>query len=232
MTTTTELTSSPAVPPRLGQVFAALEGVTHEQISRFEPPPSDARDAAVLVLLRETTAGIETLLVTRGRDLRAHAGQVAFPGGAIESGDDNAVAAAVRETTEETSLAASHLHPQIVWPRLWIPVSGFAVTPVFGWCSFDGEVVTGTADGEIVAVHTVNLERLVSPAHRVLVRYPNGFNGPGFTVDDVFVWGFTGLLLDRLLHFAGWEQPWDSAADWVLPPTVASPPDSLGPRTA
>ena len=44
------------------------------------------------------------LLIERAHDMRSHAGQVAFPGGAVDPGDDGAVAAALREAVEETGL--------------------------------------------------------------------------------------------------------------------------------
>jgi hypothetical protein len=44
----------------------------------------------------------------------------------------------------------------------------------------------------------------------VSVRHPSGYIGPGFTVRGMLVWGFTALLLDRILALAGWERTWDS----------------------
>ena len=217
------------MPAVLVQTFGALDGVAHDDISRFAPPPRDAKEAAVLVTLRESTSGLQTLLVTRGSSLRAHAGQVAFPGGAVEPADADVVATAVREATEETTLSSDQLQPVLSWPRLWIPVSGFAVTPVFAWWTSEDFAAARDANGEVVAVHHVGIEQLSDPRHRRLVRYPNGALGPGFDVDGLFVWGFTGLLIDRLLHFTGRELPWDATAVVDLPAAVASPPDSLGP---
>ncbi|NDB17764.1 MAG: CoA pyrophosphatase [Actinobacteria bacterium] len=226
------MTARASMPRGLAATFAALEGVTHDQISRFAPPPPDAKHAAVLVLLREGARGPETLLVTRGSGLRKHAGQVAFPGGSVEPDDEDAIAAALRETAEETTLPREHVEPVLTWPRLWIPVSGFAVTPVFAWCASDVDVTARDDNGEVVAVHRVSIEELRVPGQRRQVRYPNGAVGPGFVLGELFVWGFTGLLLDRLLHFAGWEMPWDHTSHIELPAAVPSPPDSLGPRPA
>ena len=217
------------LPEWTAQLLSDIAHVTHEQISRFAKPPDSAREAAVLVLLRDVGQGPETLLLTRSPALKAHAGQVAFPGGSVDADDEDIVATALREAAEETTLHSAVLHPHLIWPKLWIPVSGFAVTPVFAWCSHNGAIERRHDDDEVVQVHSVTLAALSNPAHRSRVRYPNGAHGPAVDVDGLFVWGFTALVLDRLLHFTGFEEPWSSQLDIVLPSATPSPPDSLGP---
>jgi hypothetical protein len=53
------------------------------------------------------------------------------------------------------------------------------------------------------------------------VHHPSGFLGPGFEAGGLFVWGFTALLVDRLLELGGWARPWDEAVTRPLPPDVA-----------
>jgi hypothetical protein len=62
------------------------------------------KPAAVLVPLIESSNGFSVLLTKRTRDLKQHAGQVAFPGGRMEPEDADAVSCALRETEEETGL--------------------------------------------------------------------------------------------------------------------------------
>jgi hypothetical protein len=61
----------------------------------------------------------------------------------------------------------------------------------------------------VSAVHRVPLAELTDPGNRVNVRHPSGYIGPGFMVSDMLVWGFTALLLDRILALGGWARPWD-----------------------
>ena len=63
------------------------------------------RPGAVLVLFGEDPdAGPDILLIERAHDMRSHAGQPAFPGGAVDDDDSGPVAAALREAVEETGL--------------------------------------------------------------------------------------------------------------------------------
>jgi 8-oxo-dGTP pyrophosphatase MutT (NUDIX family) len=64
-----------------------------------------ARRAAVLVPLVERDGETRVVLTLRAPDLRAHAGQWSFPGGACEDGDAHVVAAALREAEEEVGIA-------------------------------------------------------------------------------------------------------------------------------
>ena len=57
----------------------------------------------------------------------------------------------------------------------------------------------------------VAVSELADPATRVMVRGPGGFVSPAFRVKGMLIWGFTAVLVDRLLALAGWERPWDTA---------------------
>ena len=87
--------------------------------------------AAVLVPLVEHPQGFTVLLTQRTPDLKAHAGQISFPGGRIEPGDMSPELAALRETEEEIGLPSTHIE---VLGRLdpYLTVSGYEVTPIVG----------------------------------------------------------------------------------------------------
>ena len=59
-----------------------------------------------------------------------------------------------------------------------------------------------------------------------------GYLSPGFEVRELFVWGFTAGLLDRLIDIAGWAQPWDRTLRRPLPPLPGYPGQSSGPSSA
>ncbi|EST38854.1 NUDIX hydrolase [Streptomycetaceae bacterium MP113-05] len=201
------------LPGWLMPVLSAVTTVQPEQLSRFLPPETGGRPSAVLILFGEGAHGPELLLMERSTSLRTHAGQPSFPGGALdpEDGDPNGdgpLYAALREAEEETGLDPAGVQIFATLPALYIPVSGFVVTPVLGWWHRPTPV-SPVDPAETARVFTVPVSALTDPANRVTVVHPSGYRGPAFTVDSALVWGFTAGLIDRLLHLAGWELPWD-----------------------
>jgi len=189
------------VPAWLAPLAAAASAVRAEDLSRFTPPAQGARDSAVLVLLGEGPLGPDVLLIERAASLREHAGQPAFPGGALDPGE-TAVAAALREAQEETGLDPAGVEVLAALPALFIPFSGYAVVPVLGW--WERPTAVGPVDqGEVAAVVRVPLAELLAPPARVRVRHPSGWIGPAFEVRGLLIWGFTAGLLTRLLEIGG-----------------------------
>lgn len=196
------------VPGWLTALAAAAPAMAVPELR--QPPTAGGRAAAVLILFGEGPSGPDLLLIERAADLRNHAGQPAFPGGAIDESDGGPVAAALREAAEETGLDPAGVRVLAVLPELYIWRSNFRVTPVLGWWESPVAVAPGDP-GEIAAVVRVPVSDLASPTNRIMIRYPSGHIGPAFRVAGLVVWGFTAGVLDQLLRLGGWEQPWDSA---------------------
>ena len=187
---------------------------------RLQAPPQGGRPSAVLLLFGETDGEADLLIVQRGLHLRRHAGQPAFPGGAMEPADGGPVGAALREAAEEVGVDPAGVQVLAVLPELFIARSGFRVTPVLAWWREPSPLVAA-ADGEIVSAARARLADLADPANRLTVRLPNGVSaGPAFRVHGMLIWGFTAMLVDRLLALGGWEQPWDADREEDLPPDV------------
>ncbi|GAB3645401.1 NUDIX hydrolase [Glycomyces tarimensis] len=205
-----------AVPPW----WDALNAAAHEasgpevpHVAKSSAPrhsPDDARAASVLVLLSDRGSGPSVLLQQRASGLRHHPGEVAFPGGAADPGDADATATALREAAEECAVDPASVAVGAELPPIWIPVSGFAVTPVLALWTVP-HAVTPVDGGEVAAAHQVSVDRLADPESRGTVRYPSGRTGPGFRVAGVpLIWGFTAGVLSWLLDLGGWARPWNT----------------------
>jgi len=178
-------------------------------LSAFLPPPGHTpRHSAVLMLFGHDDVGPDVLLTERSATLRSHAGQVAFPGGRLDDGDDGPRGAALREAAEETGLDPAGVEVTGVLPDLYLPPSDYAVTPVLAWWR-EPSAVSVVDPAEVARVVRAPVRELLDPANRFRVTHPSGYVGLGFRVRGLFVWGFTAGLLGRVLTLAGWERPWD-----------------------
>jgi 8-oxo-dGTP pyrophosphatase MutT (NUDIX family) len=192
-----------------------------DDISLFVPSPGHHRRSAVLLLFGEGPAGPDVLLTERAAGLRAHPGQVAFPGGRLEPSDAGPGAAAVREAQEETGLDPAGVVVVGTLPDLYLPVSDYAVTPVLAWWR-EPSPVDAVDLTEVARAVRVPVTELLDPANRFLVTHPSGWVGPGFDASGLFVWGFTAGVLDRVLALAGWERPWSRDRLEPAPPPAAA----------
>jgi 8-oxo-dGTP pyrophosphatase MutT (NUDIX family) len=205
------------LPQWLQPLAAAAASIDDSDLSRF-PVPDDGsgRPSAVLVAFADSADGPAVLLIQRSEDLRKHAGQVAFPGGSLDPTDESLDAAALREANEEVGLDPSSVRIVADLPSIFIPVSGFVVTPVLAWWERPHDVHP-VDRVEVADVALVPIAELVDPENRFLVTHPSGWLGPGFEAGGLFVWGFTAGLLDRLLEFGGWAKPWDQQRRRPIP---------------
>jgi 8-oxo-dGTP pyrophosphatase MutT (NUDIX family) len=206
--TTRSSADNDSVPEWLGKLATAASQL--ETGALTPPPDGGGKPSAVLILFAcaDEQSGPDLLLIQRSDDLRLHAGQPAFPGGAIDPGDSGPVAAALREAAEETGLDPAGVEVVGVLPELFIPRTMFRVVPVLAWWRRPSAVAP-VDSAEVAAVERIKVSELADPATRLMTRTPSGYTSPAFRVRGMLIWGFTALLIDRLLVFGGWEVPWD-----------------------
>jgi len=160
--------------------------------------PPEPRAAAVLVGLMESPEGAGILLTVRAAHLRMHAGQIAFPGGAIDAGDADPVATALREAHEEVGLDPAGVNVLGYLPDQFV-LTGFRITPVVAWvpAGFQARL---QAD-EVQESFVLPLDHLLDPANeRTGVRQLGDFE---FSTRDLQfgphrIWGATAGVLFTL----------------------------------
>ncbi|MDG4768480.1 CoA pyrophosphatase [Solwaraspora sp. WMMD406] len=226
------MTSTPPPPSWWEPLLTRVRSARTADFTPLPTPSAGGRASAVLVLLGEDQPGEpDVLLLQRAATLRNHAGQPAFPGGAADPDDVDLRATALREAEEEVGLDPSSVTVLADLPRLWIPVSGFVVTPILAWWHRP-HPVHPREPAEVAHVTRMPIRELVDPDNRLQVRHASGWVGPAFQLRGMLVWGFTAGVLSTLLEMAGWSGPWP--ADRIIdlppsPPTVSSPEPVAGP---
>ena len=166
------------------------------------------RKGAVLILFSGQEDSPEVLITLRSSQMRSHAGQPSFPGGAIDLNDKDAISAALRESEEEVGLRSETVEVIGVLPELWLPPSNFHVSPVVAWWRDPHEIAPQSVE-EVVRAENISLIDLADPANRAKVRHKSGYIGPAFNVAEMLIWGFTAGIIDRILFHSGYEREWD-----------------------
>jgi 8-oxo-dGTP pyrophosphatase MutT (NUDIX family)/GNAT superfamily N-acetyltransferase len=164
--------------------------------------PGRGRPAAVLVLLFPDSEGeARVLLTARASNMGAHAGEVSFPGGSADEGDEDPIATAIREAVEEVGLdpAACGLRVTGVLEVFALTVSGFRITPVVALAERRPECKP--APDEVARVVEAPVEAFLPDApveleertiRQRLIRYGV------YPVEGERVWGATARMLGQL----------------------------------
>ena len=155
------------------------------------------RPAAVLVpVVDHAEPGV--LLTLRTSDLPNHAGQIAFPGGKIDSGDATPLAAALREAEEEIGLDAALIEP-IGYLDLYLTFTGFRILPVLARVTPNYELRINAS--EVADAFEVPLAFLMNEAnHARKSRDWKGVTRHYYEMPfgERYIWGVTAGILRNL----------------------------------
>lgn len=172
------------------------------------------RRAAVALLLRQGHPSVEVLLIERARHRDdPWSGHMALPGGGVDEGDEDARAAAERETLEEVGIALAEAEwlgrlddqqGRARGTRLDLVISAFVY--------FTPQAVEAQPNHEVATALWVPLGRMLDPERHVLRRFFTHGDTlyPGVRVgesDKHIVWGLTYRFLDMFFRVAGRPLP-------------------------
>ena len=162
------------------------------------PPEHTPVPAAVLVPIVNQPGGLTLLFTERTAHLHDHAGQISFPGGRVDAGDEDRIATALREAQEETGLNPSRVEIIGRLPDYDIP-TGFRVTPVVGWVEPPFQLYPDPF--EVADVFEVPLEFFLDPANHQ--RHSDVRNGRtrhyySMPYGQRNIWGATAGMLHSL----------------------------------
>jgi len=153
------------------------------------------REAAVLVAVQMIKDEPHIILTKRAAALKHHPGQVAFPGGKVDTEDTDVIGAALREAEEEIGLPPSQVEVLgCLAPH--ITITGFRITPIIG-------LVTGTAllkaeQREVEEIFMVPFSFLSDPRnYYICSRRYFAKSRKYYTVPygPYYIWGATARML-------------------------------------
>lgn len=190
---------------RLEQHYRQGEAATPLQLHK-DPRLSggeETRPAAVLIAVTERDEpGV--LMLHRPSHMRAHPGQVAFPGGRLDPGE-TPIVAALREAQEELGIdpakvrvvgACDHYHS----------TSGYDITPVLAMVP--GDIAIHPSPAEVAQWFEVPLAHILSPSNQVdkWIEY-DGVSHPFIEImwQDHRIWGVTAAIIANLTRRLNWH---------------------------
>lgn len=191
----------------ISQVLAVLRATllpvtaAHSLVDELEGERPAARKAAVLLALFVQHGETHLTFIRRASTLRAHSGEIAFPGGSYDSEDASLVATALREASEEIGLLPARVEVLGLLPPVFTVVSNFLIVPVVAYLpSGPGQLLIQTS--EVAEVLLLQLKALADPA----IAHTEVWSTDGRTRTVYFydhgplrIWGATARILFQLL---------------------------------
>ena len=191
----------------ISEVLAVLRGrlqpleTASSLVDVLEGERPDARKSAVLLALFEQDGVAHLVFIRRAATLRAHSGEIAFPGGSYDPEDASLVATALREAYEEIALSPTRVEVLGLLSPVFTVVSNFLILPVVAYLP--------TGPGPLLAQAAEVAELLLLPLHALAdpaIAHTELWSNGGRTRQVYFydygslrIWGATGRILASLL---------------------------------
>jgi len=169
-------------------------------LTRPAGKPGDPHIGAVLLVLYEKFSAPHILLIRRRDDLKHHPGQISFPGGRREDGED-LLETALRETMEEVGLQRDALQVLGALAPIYISPSDFMVHPFVAW--HEGQPALRMEKSEIAEILETPLGLFLDPSMgctEIRIMNNTELAVPFYRLGEDKVWGATAMILSELLQ--------------------------------
>lgn len=186
-------------------------------IREYQPkvqPEVSLMRASVAIILRDTKAGTEFLMMQRAQhENDPWSGQMSFPGGKIEASDANPQAAAMREAKEEVGAALSDDELVGQLDDLYgLKVDGIYSVHVSCFVFKPSKPLSLVANHEVADMVWLPLSYLhdANKAHSFSHPFDQAFSMPGVMIDEgkkQVLWGLSLRMLMSLYELLGWSMP-------------------------
>ena len=180
-----------------------LEPIEHADMLRstMESHYPSARNASVLVGLFDQNDETHVVFIRRASNLRAHSGEIAFPGGAADVNDVSPIVTALREAQEEIGLDPSRVEVLGIMQPVFTVVSNFLITPVVAYLP-EGPGKLQLQMSEVAEIILLPLQGLADPTIYHAEQWMRD-NVPHtvyfFDYGSYRIWGATANMLKTLL---------------------------------
>ena len=167
-------------------------------------PNHDSRVSSVMLLLTEIEERINILFTLRSQNLGSHSGQISFPGGMREDGE-NEIETALREVHEEIAIVQDQITIVGQLSQLFVPPSNSVINPIVGY--FDSEKVMTIANpDEVEEIFYVDLSDFFNTAklkHELWNLQGYLCNVPFWDIhNSTPLWGATSMILQEFLDIS------------------------------
>lgn len=160
-----------------------------------------AGKAGVVILLYKQLEEVYVIFIKRAEYDGVHSGQISFPGGMHEPGDDSLLTTAIRETEEEIGISRNDITTIGTLTCLHVPVSNVYIMPVVAILT--GQPAFHPDANEVAFVIEARISDIINPTNRKRKMIRIGdfeIEAPYFDVSGQHIWGATAMMLSEFLE--------------------------------
>ena len=188
-----------SVPGESSHFIMAPE-IRLKELNRLKIEEKKPRNAAVMMLFYPKKTISHFALILRPEYEGVHSGQVALPGGKVETFDLNYKETALRETQEEVGVPTDTVTVLKSLTKVYIPPSNFWVHPFLGVAEQRPNFIL--QEEEVAKVIEVPLFELLNESNvitkKMTTSYAKNIEVPSFELNGYVVWGATAMMLSEL----------------------------------